>query len=393
MKKIYNSLFCLLLSFVFLTGCNETKVKPESETNSITSSVTEVSTEPATQTQTKDESINFTLVRHWSDEERKTAYYPTAKNIVVDDYYDVVKSDIDYLDVYHDDIIDSNSLTETRPVNAECVVLNNNKPIFSIDFIDTLVDDAQTYEYYSDLDDLSRCGTTYAVICKEIMPTEKRGDIDSVKPSGWQTAKYDKSVVTDMYLYNRCHLIGYQLAGENANNKNLITGTRFMNIVGMLPFENQIADYMDENPNNHVLYQVTPVFEADNLVSYGVIMSALSCEDYGEGVRFCVFCPNVQPKIGIDYSNGENWLDSSNDWYTGEIKSFIHDDSEYGHQTELRPTNAVDSDYILNENSKKYHLPSCEAADKIAEDNKTFYNGNAEDLESQGYEPCKICIH
>lgn len=263
-----------------------------------------------------------------------------------------------------------------------------------------LVNDDADYEYYSDLDNIGRCGTAYAVICKNIMPTEKRGKIGSVKPTGWQTTKYDKSVISDMYLYNRCHLIGYQLAGENANNKNLITGTRFMNVVGMLPFENQISDYIKNNPDNHVLYQVTPVFDNDNLVAYGVIMSGLSCEDYGAGVSFCVFCPNVQPMIKIDYATGDNYQNGEN-WYTGNVPSFINNDdsdTEQPEETSYYDQNklaidAADCDYVLNENSKKYHRPDCEAASKISENNRRFYNGDTAELEAQGYEACKICLN
>lgn len=152
---------------------------------------------------------------------------------------------------------------------------------------------------------MGRCGVAFANICIDIMPTEERGEIGMIKPSGWHTVKYD--VVDGKYLYNRCHLIGYQLAGENANPKNLITGTRYLNVEGMLPFENEVADYVKES-NNHVLYRVTPIFESDNLVASGVQMEAYSVEDNGEGICFNVFCYNVQPGIVIDYATGESYL-------------------------------------------------------------------------------------
>lgn len=160
------------------------------------------------------------------------------------------------------------------------------------------------FEEYSELDSLGRCGTAYANICTEIMPTEERGEIGQVKPSGWHTVKYP-GLIDGNYLYNRCHLIGYQLAGENANEKNLITGTRYLNVEGMLPFENQVAEYVKET-NHHVLYRVTPDFEGDNLVVSGVEMEAWSVEDEGAGICFHVYCYNEQPGITIDHATGDS---------------------------------------------------------------------------------------
>ena len=179
------------------------------------------------------------------------------------------------------------------------VELNGNLPYFTDEELSTTA-----FELYSELDSLGRCGAAYANVCKEIMPTEERGSIGMVKPTGWHTVKYD--CITDRYLYNRCHLIGYQLAGENANEKNLITGTRYLNVDGMLPFENEVADYVNDT-DNHVLYRVTPVFSGDNLVASGVIIEAKSVEDNGAGVQFNVYCYNVQPGISIDYTTGESW--------------------------------------------------------------------------------------
>ncbi len=183
---------------------------------------------------------------------------------------------------------------------APYVELNGNEPSFTKDDM-TL----EPFETYSELDSLGRCGVAYANICHDIMPTEARGDIGSVKPTGWQTVKYD--VVEGKYLYNRCHLIGYQLAGENANRQNLITGTRYLNVTGMLPFENEVDDYVDRT-DNHVLYRVTPVFEGGELVARGVQMEAYSVEDAGDGVCFNVFVYNVQPGVEIDYATGNSWL-------------------------------------------------------------------------------------
>ena len=174
--------------------------------------------------------------------------------------------------------------------------INNNIPYFEEKEHTT-----KAFENYSQLDNLKRCGVAYANICKEIMPTEKRGDISNVKPTGWKQAKYDGK-----FLYNRCHLIGYQLAGENANEKNLITGTRYMNVEGMLPFENEVSTYIKKNAKNHVLYRVTPIFKEQNLVANGVQMEAYSVEDNGQGVSFNVYIYNIQPGITINYQTGES---------------------------------------------------------------------------------------
>lgn len=185
--------------------------------------------------------------------------------------------------------------------DSSFIKINGNIPYFTKDEYTT-----SSYEYYSDLDELGRCGVCYACIGQDIMPTEERGPIGMVKPSGWHTVKYD--IVDGKYLYNRCHLIGYQLAGENANEKNLITGTRYLNVTGMLPFENVVAQYVQDT-NNHVLYRVTPIFNGDNLLANGVLMEAYSVEDNGKGVCFNVFCYNAQPGISIDYKTGESELE------------------------------------------------------------------------------------
>ena len=180
------------------------------------------------------------------------------------------------------------------------IPINNNVPLF-----DELELTTNSYEYYSDLDELGRCGMTIACIGQDIMPTDDRGEIGSVKPTGWQSVKYD--IVDGKYLYNRCHLIGFQLTGENANKKNLITGTRYLNIEGMLPFENMVADYVKET-GNHVMYRVTPIYEGEELVARGVLMEGYSVEDKGEEICFCVYAYNNQPGIAIDYATGESSL-------------------------------------------------------------------------------------
>lgn len=181
--------------------------------------------------------------------------------------------------------------------------VNDNQPYFSDGDLTTV-----SFESYSQLDGLGRCSTAYACVSADTMPTEKRGSIGQIKPSGWHTVKYD--CVDGKYLYNRCHLIGYQLTAENANEQNLITGTRYLNVDGMLPFENMVADYIKET-GNHVLYRVTPVFEGNNLVASGVLMEAESVEDNGEGICFNVYCYNVQPGVSIDYATGDSALSES----------------------------------------------------------------------------------
>ena len=242
-------------------------------------------------------------------------------------------------------------------------VINGNMPRFSEE-----ERSASSYESYDPLDALGRCGTAMACIGVDIMPTEERGSIGQVKPSGWQTVRYD--IVDGKYLYNRCHLIGYQLSGENANEQNLITGTRYFNVEGMLPFENMVADYVRET-ENHVLYRVTPVYEGSELVARGVQMEAWSVEDEGEGICFHVFVYNVQPGITIDYATGESFLTPAAEEEASESGS--------------------GQSYVLNTNSKKFHLPDCSGAASIKEENREEYTGDRQALIDGGYEPCKIC--
>ena len=259
--------------------------------------------------------------------------------------------------------------------------INDNVPDFPLDDYTT-----EAFETYSDLDELGRCGVAYANVCQELMPTQKRGKIGQVKPSGWQTAKYDS--VDGKYLYNRCHLIGYQLTGENANEKNLITGTRYLNVDGMLPFENMVADYVKET-GNHVLYRVTPIFTGDNLVADGVQMEAESVEDNGDGILFNVFCYNVQPGIGIDYATGDNWEDDSIPQAEEPDESQTqpaYDEEETDTQSE-----SVGTTYIINTNTAKFHYPQCSSVGQMNDSNKEEYTGSRDDLIAQGYSPCKRC--
>lgn len=327
------------------------------------------------------------------------------------------------------------------------VELNDNVPDFSKKDMTS-----KAFEKYSELDDLGRCGVAYANVCRETMPTEERGNIGMIKPSGWQTVKYDN--VDGKYLYNRCHLIGYQLTAENANEKNLITGTRYLNIEGMLPFENMVADYIDET-DNHVLYRVTPIFKGDNLLASGVQMEAYSVEDKGKGVSFNVYCYNVQPGVTIDYTNGDSKLSDgtiasitlnytkyalevgqsktlvavtspesavkSVTWYSSNNK--IATVSKNGKVTAVKAgtvtitaktsnglkatckvtvkekydTTVINGSangnitYVLNTNTKKFHLPSCSSVKDIKDKNKQEVTCSRDEVIDMGYVPCKRC--
>lgn len=237
-------------------------------------------------------------------------------------------------------------------------VINDNQPQFTQEQLVT-----ESYEFYSELDWLNRCGYAMACIGQDIMPTEERGSIGQVKPTGWQTVKYD--FVDGKYLYNRCHLIGYQLTGENANEKNLITGTRYLNVEGMLPFENMVADYVQET-GNHVLYRVTPVFEGNELLARGVQMEGWSVEDSGEGICFNVYAYNSQPGVTINYADGTSALDETA--AEGEQDTFV-----------------------LNTNSKKFHTEDCSQGKSITEQNKQITTTTRQMLINQGFEPAGCC--
>ena len=239
-------------------------------------------------------------------------------------------------------------------------VIGDNRPDFDKKDLTT-----ESFEYYSPLDSLGRCGYAVACIGQDLMPTEERGSIGQVKPSGWQTIKYD--FVDGKYLYNRCHLIGFQLTGENANERNLITGTRYMNVEGMLPFENMVADYIRET-GNHVLYRVTPVYDGDDLVASGVQMEAYSVEDDGAGICFNVYVYNNQPGVSIDYTTGKSTLAETDPGNNGEQVKFV-----------------------LNTSSRKFHRTDCSSVQDIKKENRQDYTGARQDLIDLGYKPCGNC--
>ena len=311
----------------------------------------------------------------------------------------------DNADGPQEDLVNNNSYVSIDAIPAydgkAYVAVNNNEPFFTDSDMTTTA-----FENYSDLDSLGRCGVAYANICKDIMPTEERGKIGMIKPSGWHTVKYD--VIKDRYLYNRCHLIGYQLAGENANPKNLITGTRYLNVEGMLPFENLVADYVN-NTGNHVLYRVTPMFSGSNLVANGVLIEAKSVEDNGGGILFNVYCYNVQP--GINYENGDSWLDGTTPQQNAQTDTPQNEGSqssagsgagESGSSGSTTGSASSGSDSSATENSaadssnsetmvhitatgKKYHRAGCRTL------KKSDTEVTLDEAKSMGLSPCGIC--
>lgn len=269
--------------------------------------------------------------------------------------------------------------------------VNGNQPYFTEEELTT-----QSFETYSELDSLGRCGMAYANVGQDLMPTEPRGEIGAVKPTGWHLVKYDN--VDGKYLYNRCHLIAYMLAAENANPQNLITGTRYLNVQGMLPFETKVCDYV-KNTGNHVLYRVTPIFDGDNLLADGVLMEAYSVEDAGEGICFCVFAYNVQPGIGIDYATGDNWAESSGTYQSTEA-SVAEETPAPQPETDTAvqitpelsaPQETQQTTYVLNTNTMKFHYPTCSSVDDMKEKNKQIYTGSRDEVINMGYVPCKRC--
>lgn len=240
------------------------------------------------------------------------------------------------------------------------VAVNGNEPFFADSDLTV-----QSFETYSPLDDLGRCGPATASVGLDLMPTQERGSIREVRPSGWKQAMYD--FVDGGALYNRCHLIGWQLTAEDANADNLITGTRYLNVQGMLPFENMVADYVRET-GNHVLYRVTPIFQDDELVARGVLMEGKSVEDDGEGVLFCTYAFNVQPGVEIDYRTGKSRLESEAETAGSEVRK-----------------------YVVNTNTGKFHLPDCASVTDMNPANRLELKADRDTMLADGYRPCGIC--
>ncbi len=262
------------------------------------------------------------------------------------------------------------------------VQINGNIPEFTDEDLTT-----DAFEYYSPLDELGRCGPAFANICEELMPTESRGEIGDIKPSGWHTVRYD-DLIEDRYLYNRCHLIAFSLAGENDNPRNLITGTRYFNTAGMLPYEIQVAQYV-ESHHAHVLYRVTPVFENDNLLATGVKIEAYSVEDNGAGVCFNVFVFNVQPGIVLDYQTGDSSRLEETASEPNPSSGDISDESveENGQDVSIDP--AVT--YVVNLNTKRFHLPGCASVTEMKAKNRLDVFVSRDELIEEGYVPCGLC--
>ncbi len=283
----------------------------------------------------------------------------TSNSTTINDMFqDVIDSAIGSIDTKFD--LSSIPDYSGKPV----VIVNNNKPFFTESEITT-----ESFEEYSELDYLGRCGVATACLSKDTMPAEgeERGEIGMIKPAGWYTVKYPE-VISDLYLYNRCHLIGWQLCAENDNRRNLTTGTRYLNVEGMLPYENMVDDYIEET-GNHVMYRVTPVFVDMELVCRGILIEAQSVED--DGCVFCIYCYNVQPGIGIDYR-------------TGESVQLPIDNSDIDESTE--PTK-----YILNNGSKKVHREDCKYAAEISENNYEAYYGTLKEILDEGFNACGAC--
>ena len=266
------------------------------------------------------------------------------------------------------------------------VKINDDKPFFDKSAL-TL----EPFENYSKRDGLGRCGAAYANVCRELMPTETRGVIGSIHPTGWHTVKY--AGIEGNYLYNRCHLIAYRLTGENDNEDNLITGTRYMNVDGMQPYETQVSEYV-ESTGHHVHYRATPVFFDDDLLARGVLIEAQSVED--DKIHFCRFCYNVQPGIIIDYSDGS----SNGPEFVGsdaEAPAESKGTSEAAPSRELpvvspsKESRGNVRTYILNTNTNKFHYPECESVPKIKDKNKKEVEATREEIIAQGYEPCQNC--
>ena len=260
------------------------------------------------------------------------------------------------------------------------VMIGDGRPFFKAEDLTT-----EPYYAFSPLDRLGRCGPAMALLGRETLPTEERGPIGDIRPSGWQTVKYE-DLIEDRYLYNRCHLIAYQLCGVNADPRNLITGTRYMNTEGMLPLENRVADYIRYS-GHHVLYRVTPVFAGDDLLARGVVMEALSVEDEGKGLSFCVFAYNIQPGILINYADGSSQVDPEAQAAEPVRTMPVPEESETVQETGENFAYT----FILNTNSRKFHNPECSGVADMKEHNKKVSHESPEEIMSQEYKPCKRC--
>lgn len=340
---ILAALMCLA---VFITGCESNNDDTSAlstnapATNASTNASTDASTDASTNASTNastDASTNAPA----EDTAQQTQDVQT--DAPGDDYSDPITPPATYKPEF----------TVADYKDKAYVPVNNNEPFFTKDELTTVA-----FEYYSEFDSLGRCGYVFSCVGKETMPTDKRGDI-SYKPTGWEQNTY--SFVDGGALYNRCHLIAWQLTGENNNKQNLLTGTRYMNVQGMIPFEDMVASYVKET-GNHVMYRVTPIFDGNNLLADGVLIEGWSVEDEGEGVCFCVFSYNVQPGVQIDYATGKN----------NEVPGF----SEETKDTQIQ------ADFVMNKNNKKVHLSTCGNVKSMKEENRIYFNGSVDELKA-----------
>ncbi len=289
------------------------------------------------------------------------------------------------------------SLTEIPDWSGEASIeINNNEP----EFKDTEIKD-EDYEKLSAKDGQGRCGQAVACVSVESMPEGERGSIGMIKPSGWRIKKYD--FIDGKYLYNRCHLIGWQLTGDN-DEENLITGTRYMNTEGMLPYENKVAAYL-RGSGNHVMYKVAPIYEGDEPIARGVHMQAMSVEDEGRGLSFNVYCYNVQPAVNINYETGQSEQGDMDELELADIANFAEreqigtefsegsgpDEEDVQNRNSNSKSNTDETHYILNTNTKKFHYEGCHGASQIKNKNRQDFTGSREELIDKGYSPCGMC--
>lgn len=403
-KKLRSALAVCVLAFSlsFLTACSETN--PAANNTAAATKTTEQTTEAILTTEA-------TTQAELTQQEATTEAVTSTEALTTTEAVTTIEQPTEITTEQPTEVTTAQTTDASEPFIAKIQILleeipnytgnpyielNNNVPLFLDKELTTT-----SYEYYSDLDSLGRCGMACACIGQDLMPTEERGSIGQIKPSGWHTVKYD--IVDGNYLYNRCHLVGYQLTAENANEKNLITGTRHLNVQGMLPFENMVADYVKET-ENHVMYKVIPLYDGDNLVASGVVMMAKSVEDNGDGISFCVYCYNVQPGVNIDYATGESRLEKVPDQEetTTEVVTTTeaHTTTEAPTITEAvttteaptqQATEAPTLTYVANTNTKKFHYPTCSSVKTIKDENRWDFYGSRDELINMNYVPCKRC--
>ena len=344
-KRFCGFLIVLCVCAGLLSGCEKLFPAVQTETPEETGRSEQIQTETKIQTEPAAESEETAITTGKAPAETTAEFMP--------------ENDFVWEDVLSLDFI--------PPYSGEpAVIINGNVPFFT----EAELQLNTAFTSYSELDGLGRCGPAFGCVGAELQPSGEREPNDHIHPSGMKNTTYD--FVDKLFLYNRCHLIAYSIAGSNGDPRNLITGTRYMNTKGMLPYENKVLLYIEQT-GNHVLYHVTPVFEGENLVVSGVLMEAYSVEDAGSGLMYCIYAYNVQPGVRIDYLTGDNEADGS-----------FSEESEVSEE---------DCRYILNTRTQKIHLPDCESVKKISPLNKKPTNESLEELKKKGFEPCGYCLH